>query len=140
MSTRNQLIVEATASILVQAINAQPDPISKMHTAMSVGFHGLVINAGLLMGSGLKVQEGIYPSMDHILLASFMIQSSCSMSSDATVRVEFSPARVLECLDDFQKFTGRSGEHLVDPVLLDSVKKATTVDLSKFGANRKFLQ
>lgn len=62
------------------------------------------------------------------------------MSSDATVRVEFSPERMLEALEDFGKFTGRSGVNLLDPVLQKLVETTSKVDLSQFGSNSKFLQ
>lgn len=62
------------------------------------------------------------------------------MSSDAQVRTEFSPERMLEALEDFKKFTGRDGIGLIDPVLRLMLEQSTKVDLSKFGSNSKFLQ
>jgi hypothetical protein len=138
--SQNQQVVEATGSILVACINQTPNPGEKMGAAMSVAFNAITTTAAMMMGARFKPHEGVYPSMDHVLLASFLINAGCSLSSDATVRVEFSPERVIEALTDFHKFTGREGESLLDPDLKQMVDNETKIDLSKFGANRKFLQ
>jgi hypothetical protein len=136
----NQDIISATGTLLVQRLNQQTDPGEKMGTAMSVAFNGIVTTAAMMMGRQFNPQQNVFPSMDHILLASLLINAGCSMSSDATVRVEFSPERMLEALEDFGKFTGRSGVNLLDPVLQKLVETTSKVDLSQFGSNSKFLQ
>ena len=136
----NQDIVHATGSLLVQRLNEQTDPGEKITTAMSVAFNAITAGAATIMGSQFDARNGKYPTNDHCLLTAILIHQGCSMMSDASVRVEFSPIRMWEALEDFRRFTGRDGEHLIDPALLQALKKATTVDLSKFGDNRKFLQ
>ena len=136
----NQKIVEATGSLLVQCLNERTDPGEKVTTALSVTFNALTTAAAMLMGSKFDPNNKVYPSNDLALLTGFLIHECCTMMSDASVRVEFSPPRVLEALQDFKNFTNRDGEHLLDPALLEGIKRATQVDASKFGPNSKFLQ
>lgn len=138
--SRNQGLVAASGMLLAQHLNSITDPGEKMGAVMAFSFNGIVSTAAMMMGSKFNPKEDVFPSMDHVLLATFLINAGCSMSSDASVRVEFSPERMLEALEDFKKYTGRDGLGLIDPILRLMLEKATTVDLSKFGDNRKFLQ
>lgn len=136
----SQELVTTSGMILARHLNSITNPAEKMGDVMAFSFNGIVSTAAMMMGSQFKPQENVFPSMDHILLATFVINAGCSMSSDAQVRTEFSPERMLEALEDFKKFTGRDGIGLIDPVLRLMLEQSTKVDLSKFGSNSKFLQ
>lgn len=136
----NQDIVNEVGSALVKALNGQTHPGDKITTALSATFNLITSTAAMLMGSAFDPMNEKYPNNDHVLLASFLMTEACALNSDASVRVEFSPPRLWEALEDFKRFTGRDGEHLIDPNLLFLVKKATEVDATKFGPNSKFLQ
>ncbi len=135
-----QQVVEESGRLLIDDINNRSTPGDKMGSVIAVSFNNIVSTAAMLMGSAFDPQQGTFPSMDHVLLAQFVIYSSCSINSGAEVHMEFSPFRVWEALEDFKRFTGRDGERLIDPILMAAVKKTVTVDPSKFGPNAKFLQ
>jgi hypothetical protein len=136
----NQDIVHATGSLLVQRLNEQTDPREKITTGMSVAFNAITTTAAMLMGTQFDARNGKFPTNDHCLLALLLIHEGATMMTDATVRVEFSPYRLHEALEDFQRFTGRDGKGLLDDNLRTALERVTKVDASKFGANGKFLQ
>lgn len=136
----NDVLVNTTGKMLIDSVNAIQNPMEKVLAGMAASINYVSTTAALLMGEKCSPAEGRYPTNDHLLLAMFLLHESACINSDASVRLEFSPYRFHEALEDFKRFTNRSGESLIDPNLLTAVKEATTVDASKFGANRKFLQ
>ena len=135
----NTALIETTGSLLVARINSLGEPGAKVGTGMAVTFNTLTTTAAMIM-RGFNPHQNKFPTNDHILLVSFLVYEGCSLSSDASAHVEFSMPRLLDALHDFERFTGRNGEHLVNETLLETMKRETAVDASKFGPNSKFLQ
>lgn len=127
-----------TGAAIVALINSIPDPAEKCSVAMAMAFNSATSLAAMIMEK-FDASQGRLPTADHNLLALFLIYEACSMTSDGTARIEFSPMRVKDALTSFEKFTGQKGDHLVNKHLMMAVDNMSIVNKNGFGPdNAKF--